>query len=204
MVKTGLVAVALASTLATSVFAEELVVVTDDSGAVLGPVVGGTFQNSAFEWFLFAHRLGDTIIFLHSTPMGDRVETPGPSSHYLYFSSPDCGGIPAFARLEDAAPVAVAPPRLYTPILLGVESGDVWGVDAFTVTPPISVGSKRHAQGYPYPAMACEQITPAALTGYPVDYLGTLSFTFPLHMGINPVIFQDQFQTGDMSRWSNY
>lgn len=200
--RTGFSVLLLAVGLAAPVGGQEMLVVVDSVGTVLGPVLSvAEPRNPRMDYFTFVYRMGADFVVLNALSSGAGVEFP-PTSNRLYYSSLDCSGTPAFALIENL-PANADPDTLFPgPVLFGME-GQIWRADTGSVTSPVLVGSRRAAARFP-PPVGCIPITPAAMIGQPVTLIGTITFTPPLAIAINPLVFNDGFGTGTPSRWSNY
>lgn len=194
MLRWGLVVFALVVAVAAPVLAEETLVVMDSTGAVLGPVVSVQVPESntyGFNRVVFAYRQGTEVTLLQ-TQSANRIDGMHPAQ--LWYATGDCSLDPVMVEVDCCAVPEVMPFTLW-------EWGTIWAVDTAT-TSSFSTASYRLSGGTP--PMECMPQTPASRNGHPIQLWGTISFTPPLSVGLNPVIFTDQFQTGDMSRWSNY
>lgn len=193
----------LAVGLAAPVGGQEMLVVVDSVGTVLGPVLNVVEpRNPRMDAFLFAYRMGSDFAVLSAPSSGNAVES-GTGTNRLYYSSLDCSGTPAFALINDE-PGNADPGNLFPgPVLFG-PGGEIWRADTGSVTAQVLVGSRRQGHRFPLNSIPCIQVAPAALIGQPVTLVGTITFTPPLAVAINPLIFGDGFGTGTPSRWSNY
>lgn len=202
--RSGFSVLLLAVGLAAPVGGQEMLVVVDSVGTVLGPVLTvAEPRNPRVDSFLFVYRMGSDFAVLRAPSSGDVVEF-GTGTNRLYFSSLDCSGTPAFALIEDS-PGNADPGTLFPgPVLFGPE-GEIWRADTSSVTSSVLVGSRRQGHRFlPGTPQPCIQIAPAAMIGQPVTLVGTITFTPPLAVAINPLVFNDGFGTGTSSRWSNY
>lgn len=193
----------LAVGLAAPVGGQELLVVVDSVGTVLGPVLSVVEpRNPRMDSFIFVYRMGSDFAVLGAPSSGDAVES-GTGTNRLYYSSLDCSGTPAFALINDSPGNADPGTSFRGPVLFG-PNGEIWRADTGSVTSPVLVGSRRQGHRTPLTSIPCIQVAPAAMIGQPVTLVGTITFTPPLDVTINPLIFDDGFSTGTLSRWSNY
>jgi hypothetical protein len=201
--RTGFSVLLLAVGLAAPVGGQEMLVIVDSVGTVLGPVLTVVEpRNPRVDSFVFVYRMGSDFAVLTAPSSGDAVYS-GTGTNRLYYSSLDCSGTPAFALINDA-PGNPDPGNLFPgPVLFGPE-GQIWRADTGSVTSPVLVGSRRQGHRSPSDIIPCIQVAPGAMIGQPVTLVGTIAFTPPLAVAINPLVFNDGFGTGTPSRWSNY
>ena len=202
MVRRVLAGAFLAVVLAGPAAAQEMLVIRDAEGTVLGPVLTVTEpRDLRNDSYLFVYRMGPNFVLLSTVPTGDGVQV-GSGNNYLYFADGDCTGNPAFARINDSPPSADPSTVFPGPALLGPDSGRIWRADTASTTTTL-VQSKRAASRYPG-VLPCEAITPAVMAGHSIISLGGIGFLPPLSVVINPLVFNDGFGTGDPNRWTNY
>lgn len=186
--RTGFSLLLLAVGLAAPVGGQEMLVVEDSVGTVLGPVLSvAEPRNPRMDYFTFVYRMGSDFVVLNALSSGAGVEFP-PNSNRLYFSSLDCSGTPAFALIENLPANADPGNSFPGPVLFGTE-GQIWRADTGSVTSPVLVGSRRQASRFPSDSIPCIQVAPAATIGQPVTLIGTIAFTPPLAIAINPLVF---------------
>lgn len=187
---------------AVSVRAEETLVVVDNAETVLGPVVGAgctTTWDCGWRQVTFIYRQGTEYVLLRTASDSLVEDVSGlASTQYVYFQSADCSGTLGVIDPGDCCggfPV----PRIRL-------AGDqFWAIDVTSEACQIVTESRRRL-GSSGAASACEAVGVPGMvaTGNCATPWGTLAFTPPLRVVLNPVIFADQFQTGDLGRWSNY
>jgi len=187
---------------AVSARAEETLVVVDNAGTVLGPVIGAGCTSTwdcGWRQVVFVVRQGTEYVLLRTASDSMVEDVSGLSStQYVYFQSLDCSDTLGVVSPGDCCggfPV----PRIR------LAGDDLWEIDVTNQACSISPQSQRRL-GTSGAASACEPVSiPGFIaTGNCATPWGTLAFTPPLRVVINPVLFADQFQTGDLSRWSNY
>jgi hypothetical protein len=187
---------------AASVRAEETLVVVDNAGTVLGPVVGAgctATWDCGWRQVTFVYRQGAGYVLLRTASDSMVEDASGLSStQYVYFQSADCSDTLGVVDPGDCCggfPI----PRVR---LAGTE---LWAVDVTSEACQIVTQSRRRL-GSSGPSSVCEPVDIPGLVvaGNCATPWGTIAFTLPLRVALNPAIFADQFQTGDLSRWSNY
>lgn len=187
---------------AVSVRAEETLVVVDNAGTVLGPVVGAGCTSTwdcGWRQVTFVYRQGTGYALLRTASDSMVEDVSGLSStQYVYFQSTDCSDTLGVVSPGDCCggfPI----PRIR------LAADELWAIDVTTQVCQIETQSRRRL-GSSGAASNCEAVgVPGMIaTGNCASPWGTLTFTPPLRVALNPAIFADQFQTGDLSRWSNY
>lgn len=187
---------------AVSLRAEETLVVVDDAGTVLGPVVGAGCTSTwdcGWRQVTFVYRQGTEYVLLRTASESLVEDVSGlASTQYVYFLSADCSGTLFVVDPGDCC-AGFPIPRIRL-------AGDqLWAIDVTNEACSIVTASRRRL-GSSGADSDCEAIDVPGMvaTGNCAAPWGTLAFTPPLRVALNPVIFADQFQTGDTSRWSNY
>lgn len=182
--------------------AEETLVVVDDAGIVLGPVVGAgcvSTWDCGWRQVPFVYRQGTGYALLRTASSSLIEDAAGLSSEqYIYFSSADCSDTLGVVDPGDCCG-GFPMPRIR------LTGDELWAVDVTSEGCQITTHSRRRL-GSSGAISACEPVGPEGViaTGNCAQPWGTLTFTPPLIVALNPVLFADQFQTGDLSRWSNY
>lgn len=185
-----------------SVRAEETLVVVDNAGTVLGPVIGAGCTSTwdcSWRQVIFVHRQGTEYVLLRTASDALVEDASGLSStQYVYFQSTDCSETVGVVSPGDCCggfPI----PRIR------LTGDDLWAIDVTNQACSITTQSRRRL-GSSGATSDCEAVSVPGFvaTGNCAAHWGTLAFTPPLRVVLNPVIFADQFQTGDLGRWSNY
>lgn len=174
------------------IVAEETLVVVDSSGAILGPVISGASGDSN-NW-TFVYKQAPTWTTLR-TNGPNRVESALTPLHQtlIYYVGSGCTGSPVLAILQQCCGQDLAP-------ITVVAGSQIYEIDT-SATVDITVASYRDT--YLAPG-GCTDFGPALVNGRALSLWGTIAFTPPLSVTLNPLLFNDGFGTGDPTRWSNY
>lgn len=172
--------------------AEETLVVVDSANSILGPVISAGTGGSK-SW-TFVYRQGGNWTTLR-TSGPSRVESALTliQQTYLYYSAANCAGSPVMATVQDCCGLDLAP-------ITVVAGSDIFAIDSST-TVNLTVASNKDTTGAPGD---CTNFPPELINGMAVNSWGTITFSPPLSVILNPQIFNDGFGTGDPTRWSNY
>lgn len=190
MLRNGLVALALAALLVAPGAGESPLVVLDASGIVQGQLID---LNVDMNYPTFAYELdtGGFALF--------RVNGVGyaPSYSGSFYTSPDCNG-PIYLAQDVRSQGSILDPA-YWITLVNPASTEVIVKDVkATPVQDLEVVSQYSPGG-------CTNVTPNIRGLVQVTLVESMrDYTPPFRVAPNPTIFWDQFQTGDMSRWSNY
>lgn len=191
MLRTGAAVIAVSLLVAAPAAGESPLVVVDSVGTVLGEVVdvAGSGVGATIAYPLSTG--GSAIIKADVGGFSSSVQTS-------YYELLDCEGT---IYLQDG--VAPGPTNMMNPahfvtfdfpestaIIVQVQRDSV---------PQVIMEASRFNE------INCLNETPYPRSVVPAQYVEVLkSYIPPLSVTANPSIFWDQFQTGDMSRWSNY
>lgn len=171
---------------------EETLVVVDNNGAILGPVISGATGDSNNWTFVYKHAGTWTTL---RTAGPSRVEAALTPLHQtlIYYAGSNCAGSPVLAILQQCCGQELVP----VTVLAGSE---IYEIDT-SATVDITVASYRDTFTAPG---GCTNFGPALVNGRATTLWGTISFAPPLAVVLNPVLFNDGFGSGDPTRWSNY
>lgn len=185
-----LAAMALATVLAGPVLAESPLVLMDANDAIIGEVIS-TDQSLTSAQILYRLDTGGFAIW--KVTEGD-YEDP---FVFTYFDLANCTG----TQLFEIAP---------TPIRMATYFHRMtWlpGVVPIVIMryPTASPGTSMTTRSYYHPTSGCVNTGAVSRNAVPAEFVENLRiYTGPVHIELNPVLFSDSFQTGDMGRWSNY
>ncbi len=185
-VATALAALSLSSS---SIWAEDTLVVVDNNGVILGPVISGATGGS-LQWTFVYRQAGQWTTLRTYGPAALTSDLPA-SAPSLYFSASNCTGTPVMATPQDCCGSNVTP----LTVLLG---STIYTIDTSAIV-NLTVSSNRGT-----PNGGCSNFPPELVAGMAVSLWGTVTFTPPLSVILNPLLFNDGFGTGDPTRWSNY
>lgn len=187
---------------AVSARAEETLVVVDDAGTVLGPVVGAGCTSTwdcGWRQVTFVYRQGTGYVLLRTASSALVEDVAGPATtQSIYFQSADCSDTLGVVNPGDCCG-GFPMPRIR------LAGDELWAIDVTAQACQIETHSRRRL-GSSGAASDCEVVTTPGwiVTGNCATPWGAFAFTPPLNVVLNPDIFADQFQTGDLRRWSNY
>lgn len=188
MSKVARVAAALVGLLAIPASAEDSLVVVDSAGTVLGPVIGRSGPN-AHSWVDLMIRDGTEFVVLSANAAGVFASTGT-----FYFQDADCVTTPHWVGDPITVGVNLTPPAT-------VSGMEVYAIDE-GATHFLSSLSHIHVGSSAWP-VTCHQEGYAGLEVRDVTLLRTLpGFTPPLHLELNPLVFNDGFASGDTRRWN--
>lgn len=187
MVRARLTLLVVSVALAAPLQGESQLIVKDGTGLVLGELIGiNDFPTDLYrDSFLYRYGANEFVVMGVSREWGPERLSP-------YFDNSSCTGTPWFPTdgsilSYSAYPIGVIDNQLN---LYRIERGASPGSPTLT--------HKVNGSGVCVSASAPSN--PLAATE-----VGVFPFVVgPIRYDLNPTIFWDQFQTGDMSRWSNY
>lgn len=175
-----------------SLMAEDTLVVEDDNGVILGPVISGATGDSN-NW-TFVYRQAGTWTMLR-TAGPSRVEAALTPLHQtlIYYAQSNCAGGPVLTTLQQCCGQELVPVTV-------VAGSQIWEIDTLAT---VGMVVSSYIDTYTAPGV-CTNFGPALVNGRTIALWGTISFAPPLAVVLNPVLFNDGFGTGDPTRWSNY
>lgn len=185
-----LATMALVSLVAGPAIAESPLVMMDANGAILGEVIS-TDQDLTSAQVLYRLDTGGFAVWKVTE---GNYEDP---FVFTYFDLANCTG----AHLFEIAP---------TPIRMATYFHRMtWlpGVVPIVIMryPTSSTGSSQTTRSYYHPTSGCVNTGAVTRNVVAAEFVENLRYyTGPIHIELNPVLFSDSFQTGDMGRWSNY
>lgn len=190
MRKQELVVIALAIVFACPAMAESPLVMMDGSGAIIGEVIS-TDQNLTSAQVLYRLDTGGFAIWKVTE---GNYEDP---FVFTYFDLADCIG----SKLLEITPTPI-PMVTYFHRMTWLP-----GVVPIVIVryPTASAGSSMTTRSYYHPTSGCVNTGAVTRNVVAEEFVENLRYyTGPIHIELNPVLFSDSFQTGDMGRWSNY
>lgn len=192
----SLAAVALLALATTPCSGQETLVIVGGDGQVLGPVIDAApvtaTASDRINQFTFVYRQGPNVVLLRTDSSGTVRSVFGENSARLYYTDVACAGVPAMATPADCCSTSVTP----AVVLSGTA---LWRIN-YSIAPTEHLVAAYREVGASY-ERPCNVITPSNILGNPVESWGTFEFTPPLTLQLNPLIFNDGFGTGDITRW---
>lgn len=189
MRKQELVVIALAIVFACPAMAETPLVMMDGTGAIIGEVIS-TDQDLTSAQVLYRLDTGGFAIW--KVTEGD-YEDP---FVFTYFDLADCIG----SKLLEITPTPI-PMVTYFHRMTWLP-----GVVPIVIVryPTASAGSSMTTRSYSI-HLGLREHRRRDWNVVAEEFVENLRYyTGPIHIELNPVLFSDSFQTGDMGRWSNY
>lgn len=188
MVRAVLAVVAVVLLIAASARAESSLVVIDANLVVLGELVdlAGFHVNANSDALLYRYGANEYLI----VPLNSISGCPGKAE--LYYEDSSCTG-QAWVRVSELFQENRRHPTGFMDY-----SGNLYRLERGSVAQSPVITHKMNTGG------ACVANPGPAGGWLSMDLVGPLAVQTPCTYVLNPNIFWDQFQTGDMSRWSNY
>lgn len=188
MAKAALAVVAASLLAAASATAESPLVVMDANQFALGELVdlAGFHINAGSDALLYRYGANEYLII----PLNSINGCPGKAE--LYYEDSSCSG-QAWVRVSELFQENRRHPTGFMDY-----SGNLYRLERGSVAQSPTITHKMNTAG------VCVSNPGPAGGWLPMNLVGPLAVQPPCTYVLNPTIFWDQFQTGDMSRWSNY